>query len=188
MSGLEPVVLLTKDDRVMLTMNLWSNVGLCNGATGTVVDIIYQINHQPPTLPIAVIVEFENYRGPVSNENHPFCIPICPITVTSQTEIGFHERQQLPLRLAWALTRHNSQGLTLSKVWIDIGKSERTARVSYVAISRVKSLASCVIEPMTYERLISLSANLQYRLGEENRLDQLAQATNCALREMNHQV
>ena len=62
-------------------------------------------------------------------------------------------------------------------------KTERTAGVSYVAIiSRVKSLASCVIEPMTYERLISLksSANLQYRV------DQLAQPTSCAFREMNH--
>ena len=54
---------LAKGARVMLTMNLWSSVGLCNGATGTVVDIIYQNNHQPPDLPIAVIVEFENYRG-----------------------------------------------------------------------------------------------------------------------------
>ncbi|XP_028413304.1 ATP-dependent DNA helicase PIF1-like [Dendronephthya gigantea] len=167
MSGLEPVVFLAKGDRVMLTMNLWSSVGLCNGATGTVVDIVYQNNHQPPDLPIAVIIEFENYRGPVFNMNKPSCVPICPITVFSQSETGFHERQQLPLRLAWALTIHKSQGLT--KAWIDIGKSERTAGVSYVAISRVKSLSSCVIEPMTYERLTSLksSANLQYRLEEE---------------------
>ena len=163
-------------------------MGLLNSATGTVVDIIYQNNHQPPDLPIAVIVEFENYRGPVFNENQPLCIPIIPITVTSQTGIGFHERQQLPLRLAWALTIHKSQGLTLPKAWIDIGKSERTAGVSYVAISRVKSLASCVIEPMTYERLTSLksSANLQYRLEEENRLDQLAQATSSAFRTTNY--
>ena len=37
---------------------------------------------------------------------------------------------------------------------------------------------------MTYERLSSLksSANLQYRLQEENRLDQLAQATTSAIR------
>jgi ATP-dependent DNA helicase PIF1 len=110
----------------MLTMNLWSSVGLCNGATGTVVDIVYHNNHQPPNLPIAVIVEFENCRGPVFNENQPLCIPIIPITVTSQTGIGFHERQQLPLRLAWALTIHKSQGLTLPKARIDIGKSERT--------------------------------------------------------------
>ena len=171
MSELEPVVFLAKGARVMLTMNLWASVGLCNGATGTIVDIIYQNNHQPPDLPIAVMVD------------QPLCVPICPITVASQTEIGIHERQQLPLRLAWALTIHcKSQGLTLPKAWIDIGKSERTAGVSYVAISRVKTLASCVIEPMTYERLTSLksSANLQYRLEEENRLDQLAQTTNSS--------
>ena len=113
------------------------------------------------------------------------CIPICPITVSSQIEIGIYERQQLPLRLAWALTIHKSQGLTLAKAWIDdIGKSERTAGVSYVAISQVKSLASCVIEPMTYNQLSSWksSANLQYRLEEENRLDQLAQATTSAFK------
>jgi ATP-dependent DNA helicase PIF1 len=110
------------------------------------------------------------------------CILIYPITVTSQTEIGFHERQQLRLRLAWAITIHKSQGLTLPKAWIDIGKSERTAGVSYVGISRVRSLALCVIEPMTYEWLtgLKLSANLQYRLEEENRLDQLAQVTSSA--------
>ena len=80
MSGLESVVFVAKGARVMLTMNLWSSVGLCNGGTGTVADIIYQNNHQPPDLPNAVIVEFENYRGPVFIENQPLCIPICPIT------------------------------------------------------------------------------------------------------------
>ena len=110
MSELEAVVFLAKGPRVMLTVNLWSSVGLCNGVTGTVVDIICQNNHQPPDLPIAVIVEFENYRGAVFIENQRLCIPICPITVTSQIEIGFHERQQLPLRRAWALTIHKSQG------------------------------------------------------------------------------
>ena len=99
----------------MLTMNLWSSVGLCNGATGTVVDIVYQNNHQPPDLPIAVIVKFENDRGPVFNESQPLCIPVYPVTVSSQAEVGFHERQQLPLGLAWALTIHKSQGQTFQK-------------------------------------------------------------------------
>lgn len=45
MSGLEPAVFLAKGAKVMLTMNLWVSVGLCDGATGTVIDIIYEINH-----------------------------------------------------------------------------------------------------------------------------------------------
>lgn len=69
---------------------------------------------------------------------------------------------------------------------MDRCKSEKTAGVSYVAISyvaisRAKTLASCVIEPMTYERLTSLksSATLQCRLEQKNRLDQLADYLQC---------
>ena len=163
----------------MLTMNLWPAVGLCNGATGTVVDFLYQNNQQPPDLPIAVIVKFDVYRGPSISQTLPSCVPICPFTTTAQLSDGFHERQQLPLRLAWAITIHKSQGLTLPKAWVNIGKSEKTLGVSYVALSRNKTLSSCVIEPMTYERLPNLKSliTLKYRLQEEARLDQLAQAT-----------
>ena len=45
--------------------------------------------------------------------------------------------------------------------------------LAYVAISSTKTLASFVIEPMTYERPVNqleTSANLQYRLEEEIRL------------------
>jgi ATP-dependent DNA helicase PIF1 len=163
----------------MLTMNLWPSVGLCNGATGTIIDFIYQVEQQPPHLPIAVIVQFDDYNGPSISDTLHSCVPICPVTVSAQLSEGVHERQQLPLRLAYALTIHKSQGLTLPKAWVDIGKSEKTPGISYVAISRVKTLTSCVIEPMTFERLTSMksSANLKYRLVEEKRLYILAQAT-----------
>ena len=117
---------------------------------------------------------------------------MCPnisITASSQSDNCFNEGNSYLLDLiAWALTIHTSQGLTLQKAWIDIGKSERTAGVSYVAISRAKTLSPCVIEPMTYERLTSLksSANLQFRLEEENRLDRLAQITCRAFNSSNH--
>jgi len=71
MSGLEPTIYLAKGATVMLTMNLWASVGLCNGATGTVIDIIYAINHTPPDLPIAVIMKFDYYRGPSFSDNLP---------------------------------------------------------------------------------------------------------------------
>ena len=83
------------------------------------------------------------------------------------------------------MTIHKSQGLTLSKAWIDIGKTERTAGISYVAISRVRTLSSCIIEPMTFERLACLrkSANLNFRLQEEMRLDKLADKTCRTIQE-----
>lgn len=43
-SGLQPSLFFAKGAKIMLTMNLWPSVGLCNGATGTVVHFIYQNN------------------------------------------------------------------------------------------------------------------------------------------------
>ena len=45
LSGLDPVISIAKGAKVILTMNVWPIVGLCNGANGAIVDIIYQINH-----------------------------------------------------------------------------------------------------------------------------------------------
>ena len=66
--------------------------------------------------------------------------------------------------------------ITLTKAWIEIGKSEKTPGISYEAISRLRTPASCVIEHMTFERLTSLkkSVGVQYGLQEESRLDKLA--------------
>lgn len=96
----------------MLINNLQASVGLCHGARGTVMDIIYHPDLQPPNLPIAVVVKFDSYSGP-SLKNFPSCVPIPPITACVDS---IHERQ-LPLRLAWAITIHKSQGLTLDKSW-----------------------------------------------------------------------
>ena len=183
MSGLEPTIYLAKGAKVMLTMNLWASVGLCNGATGTVVNMIYAINHRPPDLPIAVMVRIDDYRGPSFSELEQSSVPIGPITISSQSVEGIHERQQIPLKLACALTIHKSQGLTLPKACINIGKSEKTSGISYVAISRVKTLSSLVIEPRTLDRLTSIKSHttLQYRLQKESRLNHIAETTSSAL-------
>lgn len=41
---------------IKIAMNLWIDVGLCNGATGTVEDFIYANNQQPPDLPVVDIL------------------------------------------------------------------------------------------------------------------------------------
>ena len=62
MSGLEPVLFLAKGARVMLTMNLWASVGLCNGATGTIINFIFQNNHQPPDIYIYLLLLMFKFR------------------------------------------------------------------------------------------------------------------------------
>ena len=180
MGGLEPVIYLSKGAKVMLTMNLWTDVGLCNGAIGTVLDFVYAKGQQPPCLPICVLVQFdEEYKGPSVSSTFQHCVPICPITQVSGSLGQRYERQQLPLRLAWAMTIHKCQGLTLSKAWIDLGSSERTLGITYVALSRVKKIQDMVIEPVTLERLQAVKklTNFKFRLEEEKRLDLLANET-----------
>ena len=53
--------------------------------------------------------------------------------------------EQYPIRLAWAVTIHKSQGLTFDRLMIDAGKSFASGQV-YVALSRCRTLEGIVLK------------------------------------------
>ena len=116
--GLQPVVCLAKGARVMSSSNLWVDMGLVNGAMGTVEAICYRDGQAPPSLPVAVTVLFDHYSGPTLTDG---TVPITPLRRSWSASSSSCSRLQLPL--FWAVTIHKSQGLTLDKVVVDIGKN-----------------------------------------------------------------
>lgn len=71
----------------------------------------------------------------------PSWVPITPVIARWDTRAGKSlSRTQLPLTMAWAITIHKSQGLTLENVVVDLGHADFSSGLSFVAISRVKTL------------------------------------------------
>ena len=84
-----------------------------------------------PSVQTFVVVYFPKYIGPPWDERNPTHLPI-PV-------VKRNGRAQIPLKMAWALTIHKSQGMTLPKETIDIEKIERKG-LTFTTISRVRSL------------------------------------------------
>ena len=59
---------------------------------------------------------------------------------------------QYPVRLAWALTIHKSQGLTFNKVIIDVGRGAFSGGQTYVALSRCRALDGITLRSTINER------------------------------------
>ena len=119
------------------------------------------------------MVRFDNYSGPTFPHS---TVPITPLRRCWSSSGGQCSRLQLPLKLAWAVTIHKSQGLTLDKVVIDVGKREFSIGLTFVACSRVRQLQDLLFTPpFPYQRLSSLSNSirLKQRQEEDRRLHSL---------------
>jgi len=81
--------------------------------------------------------------------------------------------KQIPLRLAWAITIHKSQGLTFNKAIIDAEASFAHGQ-TYVALSRCTSLDGLVLKtPITSSAIISDTTVAEFTEGvEENHPDE----------------
>ncbi len=120
----------------MLTANLWTEAGLVNGFIGTVQDMLFKENQGLPFLPIAVLISFDNYKGPtITSLEGKNVVSIAPIHRIWDGKSEVCSRLQIPIWLTWAITVHKSQGFTLKKAIIDLGEKEFAAGFSFVTIS-----------------------------------------------------
>ena len=104
---------LCRGARVSLDRNIWTEVGLYNGAMGTVIDIRFAPGESPLQghLPIYVIVKFDEYVGPIWDEKNPDHVPIPPMK--NQCNTFCCEMEVVPLQLSFARTLHKFQGVSV---------------------------------------------------------------------------
>lgn len=114
-------LILKKDALVMFVKNNFES-GYVNGTIGTVID-------------------FDDEQFPIIETLSREEISVQPTTWSVEDEEGKSVASitQLPLRLAWAITIHKSQGMTLDAAEVDLSKSFEYG-MGYVALSRVTML------------------------------------------------
>ncbi|CAG8666979.1 16356_t:CDS:2 [Cetraspora pellucida] len=146
-NSLDPILFLSIGAHVMLISNLWTNQGLVNRTMGMVVDILYELGRTPPLLPTVILAKMNNYMGSmISILNYHKVVPIWLIKYTWKGKSENCFRMQFSLCLAWAITIHKSQGLTLQHAIINLGNKEFATGLTFVGISRVHALTDLLFK------------------------------------------
>jgi ATP-dependent DNA helicase PIF1 len=140
---LPPELKLKIGAQVMLTRNKDVESNLVNGSRGIIENFVFDGGFYVP------VVRFDN--GLVIKVS-----PVESVRYNPDGGEGCLVRMQIPLKLAWAITIHKSQGSTLSRASLDISSAFEYGQC-YVALSRVRSLEGLWLERPVQLRNIMVS-------------------------------
>ena len=121
-AGLEAVLKLAVGARVMLRRNIDVKGGLVNGAIGTIVKVFAK----------RISIKFDHLDDPCDIEQVKGKFMVL--------KSYYVYRTQFPLILAYAVTIHKCQGLSLDCAIVDLSDRVFADGMAYVALSRVRSL------------------------------------------------
>ena len=122
-SSLVAEELALKKDAVVMFIKNNPEKGCINGTTGVVIDFSKDGNLPIVKLTNGYIVKVEPNDWTMENDKGKITAKI----------------SQIPLKLAWAITIHKSQGMTLDAAQIDLSKTFEVGQ-GYVALSRIKNI------------------------------------------------
>jgi hypothetical protein len=190
--GLENTTFLSLGSSILLTTNIWKDTGLVNGQPAIIKDVVYLVDQIPnKSLPSFIVIDCPNYTWPSFFEEpeKKTWVPIVPSTFLDDTYAA--SRTGYPMRLAYAMTIHKSQGESLAMIWVDIGnsstlkalgKTEIAPGLTFVALSRCPNHKNICVEPFAYDRVSELfkAPSQIARRQEQAKLDQVAVSTEEA--------
>ncbi len=142
--------------QVMLTRNKDLEKNLVNGSRGVVEG--FETNRDGNPIPV---VRFDS----------GVTIRVDPVEFTRNNSDGGEGclvRMQVPLKLAWAVTIHKSQGSTLTRASLDISSAFEYGQC-YVALSRVRSLDGLWLERPAELRNVMVSPQVMDFFSKNNK-------------------
>ncbi|MGQ9465591.1 MAG: AAA family ATPase [bacterium] len=165
------VELIIKPGAQVMMLNNDTRRRWVNGTLGRVIDVRYSRKQGFDT----IVVQLQNGKR-VNVE--PFTWEIFHFEYDEKTKqiesrvVGSFT--QYPLRLAWAVTIHKSQGKTFDKVIIDVGRGTFAGGQVYVALSRCTAFEGISLKKpikkghiFTDWRIVKFLTNFQYKISEK---------------------
>jgi ATP-dependent DNA helicase PIF1 len=106
-----------------------------------------------------LLIKFDDYSGLDFPRLLPGIIPVFPTTHLYNYKGVSCSQTQFPLQLTYVITVHKSQGLTLSKVVLNLNQKEHYLGLSYVAVLQVKTLQGLMFEhPFDFDHFASTNS------------------------------